>query len=93
MEKKQFIDEYSRWLEQGRAALFVGAGQGLPGGIPEQPFLLLWVSCHAATRAGQINQIMPHFKVSLFCSFLWGWFSEVDLSEIRKPQVGARALW
>lgn len=35
MDKKKFISEYARWIEQGTAALFVGAGLSRSAGYPD----------------------------------------------------------
>jgi hypothetical protein len=40
MERDKFITEYARWLEQGSAALFVGAGLSRQAGYPDWRTLL-----------------------------------------------------
>lgn len=40
MDRKQFVKEYSQWLEQGSAALFVGAGMSRQAGYPDWRDLL-----------------------------------------------------
>lgn len=40
MDRKQFVAEYAQWLEQGSAALFVGAGLSRQAGYPDWRALL-----------------------------------------------------
>jgi len=40
LEKRRFISEYGKWLEQGTAALFIGAGLSKQAGYPDWRALL-----------------------------------------------------